>query len=108
MRRTPTTIRARLAFTLIELLVVIGIIAILASLLLPTISKAKGRAQTAACKSNLRQLGIALSSYVQDNAAYPELFTVGGSGPEWIPPTLSLFVREFWFGHLMSYCTSPL
>jgi prepilin-type N-terminal cleavage/methylation domain-containing protein/prepilin-type processing-associated H-X9-DG protein len=66
---------ARSAFTLIELLVVIAIIAILAALLLPALSRAKSAADTAACKSNLRQIGIALLSYVTDNGAmYPRYF----------------------------------
>ncbi len=56
-----------MAFTLIELLVVIAIIGVLASLLLPTFGRAKETARGAACMSNLRQVGIALQLYVQDN-----------------------------------------
>jgi prepilin-type N-terminal cleavage/methylation domain-containing protein len=66
-RRTP---KSR-GFTLIELLVVIAIIAILASLLLPTLAQSKEEARRAKCKSNLRQLGIALILYCQDNEETP-------------------------------------
>jgi len=66
----------RKAFTLLELLVVIAVIAILAALLLPALLNAKRAAQLSQCKSNLRQIALALASYKSDCSAYPLEFGV--------------------------------
>jgi prepilin-type N-terminal cleavage/methylation domain-containing protein/prepilin-type processing-associated H-X9-DG protein len=68
MRKLPfPAVPQKRGFTLIELLVVLAIIAVLASLLLPALARAKTQAHSADCKSKLRQFGIALALYREDN-----------------------------------------
>lgn len=71
MISTPTTRAATAAFTLTELLTVIAIIGTLASLLLPSLSKAKVRAWDLQCLNNLRQIGTAYKTYTEDHGRFP-------------------------------------
>lgn len=85
---SPRRQRIRDAFTMIELLVVVSIIAILATLLLPTISLVRDSAKTAICMSQLRQVVMANTAYRTDNdGLYPQFCwneTAGALWSQWV------------------------
>lgn len=87
--------KKRGGFTLLELLVVIALVALLAALVLPALSKAKFQGLNTRCKSNVRQFGLALSTYLADHESFPPSAT---GVP--LVPTPEPVLPKFWW-HLL-------
>ena len=90
--------RQRRGFTLIELLVVIAIIAILAAILFPVFSRAREKARQASCQSNLKQIGLAITMYVQDyDEKFPGnyIYSVGGTQLRWWCDLVQPYVKNW-------------
>jgi len=96
---TRTASHATAGFTLIELLVVIAIIAILASMLLPALSKAKQKANSISCLNNLHQIGVFMQLYVSDSS---DTFPAHRDMPGYVPAS-GLAENNWWGEYIVTY-----
>lgn len=96
-------------FTLIELLVVIAIIAILAAILFPVFGRARENARRSSCQSNLKQMALSLTQYIQDyDEKYPNLSTgAGAPGPYGWVDTMQPYIKSMQIVQCPSDTTAP-
>ncbi len=103
----------RPAYTLIEVLVVVGIVGVLLALLLPAVQKARSSAQRAQCQNNLKQLGLALHMYHDQQGVLPAGVTSARPGEPfphmgWMARLLPFVEQEpLWKGTVSAYGFSP-
>lgn len=76
---------AQRGFTLIEMMIVVAIIAILVTILVPNLMRARAQAQTAACEGNLKEIATALELYETDHDAYPTSGNVDATNSDFLP-----------------------
>ncbi len=94
-------------FTLIELLVVIAIIAILAAMLLPALAKARAKARAISCVSNLKNTGLALLMYADDNNGMVYCYNEGSTIFSWPVSGYSRKYNQVWAGAYMWFKYLP-